>query len=38
MKLLATEVALVQGSTRETVEIEISRILDENVVQREAMR
>jgi RNA polymerase-interacting CarD/CdnL/TRCF family regulator len=37
MKLLATEVALVQGSDRETVEIEIARILDKNVVQREAV-
>jgi CarD family transcriptional regulator len=37
MKFLATEVALVQGSDRETVEMEIVRILDENVVQREAM-
>jgi RNA polymerase-interacting CarD/CdnL/TRCF family regulator len=37
MKLLATEVAVVQGSDRETVESEVSRVLNENVVRREAV-
>jgi RNA polymerase-interacting CarD/CdnL/TRCF family regulator len=37
MKLLATEVAVVQGSDRETVESELSRVLNENVVQRAAV-
>ena len=37
IKFLATEVAVVQGSDRETVESELSRVLDENVAQREAV-
>jgi len=35
MKLLATEVAVVQGSDRKTVESELSRVLNENVARRE---
>jgi RNA polymerase-interacting CarD/CdnL/TRCF family regulator len=36
MKLLATEVAVVQGSDREAVESELTRVLSENVARREA--
>ena len=35
MKLLTSEVALVQGDDRDTVESEIERILNENMAQRE---
>jgi len=34
MKLLASEVALVQGNDRDTVETEIVRVLDENMAKR----
>ncbi len=37
MKLLATEVSLVEGSDRKTVEMELSRVLSENVASREVM-
>ena len=37
MKLLATEVSLVEGSDRETVEMELSRVLNENVASREVL-
>ena len=36
MKFLTAEIAVVQGSDREAVESEVSRVLNENVVQREA--
>jgi len=38
MKLLAAEIALVQGSDPETVEDQLSRVLGENVASREAMQ
>ena len=38
MKLLATEVAVVQGSDRETVESELSRVLNESLAQNSAHR